>query len=67
MTVSDNTIQAEQLGSFFKNMGRISAKAGKKLATNVLKKQAELWKLLQTFLPQLQLETLKQHYHHYLK
>ena len=38
MTVSDNTIKAEGLGSFFKNLGKISAKAGKKLATNVLKK-----------------------------
>ena len=37
MIVSDNTIQAEGLGSFFKNLGRISAKAGKKVATNVLK------------------------------
>ena len=37
MIVSNNTIQAEGLGSFFKNLGRISAKAGKKLATNVLK------------------------------
>ena len=39
MTVSDNTIKAEGLGSFFKNLGKISAKAGKKLATNVLKNQ----------------------------
>ena len=37
MIVSDNTIQAEGLSSFIKNSGRISAKAGKKLATNVLK------------------------------
>ena len=37
MIVSDNTIQAEELGSFFKNLGKISAKASKKLATNVLK------------------------------
>ena len=37
MIVSDNTIQAEGLGGFFKNLGRISAKAGKKLATNVSK------------------------------
>ena len=35
--VSDNTIKAEGLGSFFKNLGKISSKAGKKLATNVLK------------------------------
>ena len=37
MTVSDNTIQAEGLDSFFKKFGRISAKASKKLATNALK------------------------------
>ena len=37
MTVSDYTIKAEGLGSFFKNFGKVSAKAGKKLATNVLK------------------------------
>ena len=36
-TVSNNTIQAEGLSSFFRNLGRMSAKAGKKLATNVLK------------------------------
>ena len=35
MIVSDNTIQAEGLGDFFKNLGKISAKAGKKLAKNV--------------------------------
>ena len=36
MTVSDNTIKAEGLGSFFENLGKISAKAGKKLAKNVI-------------------------------
>ena len=36
MIVSDSVIQAEDLGSFFKNLGKISAKAGKKLAKNVL-------------------------------
>ena len=30
MIVSDNVIQAEGLGNFFKNLGKISAKAGKK-------------------------------------
>ena len=30
MTVSDNTIQAEGLGSFFKNLGKISANGVKK-------------------------------------
>ena len=36
MTVFDNTIKAEGLGSFFKILGKISAKAGKKLAKNVI-------------------------------
>ena len=40
MNVSDNTIKAEGLGSFFKKLGKISAKAGKKLATNALKNPA---------------------------
>ena len=37
MTVIDNTIKAEGLSSFFKNFGKFSAKAGKKIAANVLK------------------------------
>ena len=36
MTFSDNTIIAEGLGSFFKKLGKISSKAGKKLAKNVI-------------------------------
>ena len=42
MTVSDNTIKAEGLGSFFKNLGKISAEASKKLSTNPLKNPARL-------------------------
>ena len=45
MTVSDSTIKAEGLSSFFKNLGKISAKAGKKLATNVLKNPARALKI----------------------
>ena len=37
MIVSDNTIQAEGLGNFFKNLGKVSSRAAKKLATNALK------------------------------
>ena len=37
MTVSDNTIKAEGLGDFFRNLGKVSSKAAKKLATNALK------------------------------
>ena len=40
MNVSDTTKKAEGLGSFFKNLGKISAKAGKKLGTKVLKNPA---------------------------
>ena len=36
MIVSDNTIQAEGLGDFFKKLGKVSGKAVKKLATNTL-------------------------------
>ena len=36
MIVTDNTIKAEGLSSFFKKLGKIFAKAGKKLAKNVL-------------------------------
>ena len=36
MTLSDKTIQAEGLGSFFEILGNVSAKAGKKIATIVL-------------------------------
>ena len=36
MTVSDKTIKAEGLSSFFENLGKISSKAGKKLPKNVL-------------------------------
>ena len=42
MTVSDNTIKAEALDSFFKNMRKISAKAVKKLATNSLKNPSRI-------------------------
>ena len=37
MTVSDNKIKAEGLGDFLKNLGKVSSKAAKKIATNALK------------------------------
>ena len=37
MTVSDNTIEAEGLSDFFKDLGKSSVEVGKKLAKNVLK------------------------------
>ena len=37
MIASDNTIQAEGLGDFFKKLGKVSSKAAKKLARNALK------------------------------
>ena len=40
MTVRDNTTKTEGLGSFFKNLRKISAKAGNKRATNAFKNPA---------------------------
>ena len=40
MTASDNTKKAEGLGSFFRILWKISAKTGKKIATNALKNPA---------------------------
>ena len=37
MIVIDNTIQAEGLGDFFENLGKVSSKAAKKLAKNAIK------------------------------
>ena len=42
MIVSDNVIQAEGLGDFFKNLGKASSKAAKKLANNALKNPSRL-------------------------
>ena len=36
MTFSDNTIKAEDLGDFFKNLGKKGLKVSKKMAKNVL-------------------------------
>ena len=64
MTVSDNTILAEALGDFFKNLGKKGLNE-KKLAQNVLKTQVKPGILQQTMLVQLLLETLKQLYQRY--
>ena len=40
MIVSDNVIQAEGLGDFFRSLGKVSSRAAKKLATNALKNPA---------------------------
>ena len=37
MIVSDNVIQAEGLGYFFKKLGKVSSRAAKKLSSNALK------------------------------
>ena len=40
MIISDNIIQAEGLGDFFKNLGNVSGKAAKKLARIAIKNPA---------------------------
>ena len=42
MIVSDNTIQTEGLGDFFKNLGKVSSKAAKKIARNALKNPSRI-------------------------
>ena len=64
MTVSDNTIKAEGLGSFFKNLGKISSKAGKKLATNVLKNPGAALEIRANIATAAATKTQKQHYQH---
>ena len=67
MTVSDNTIQAEGLGDFFKNLGKKGPNVSKKMAKNVLKILETLWKMQQTLGLHLELRVQKQLYHRYLK
>ena len=45
MIVSDNVIQAEGFSDFFKNLGKVSPRAAKKLATNALKNPARFLKI----------------------
>ena len=54
MTVSDITIKAEGLGSSFKSLGKNSAKACKKLATNASKNQLDFLKSVLKLLARLQ-------------
>ena len=67
MKVSDNTIQAEGLSSFFKNLWKISAKSGKKLPTNVLKKPGRALEMTSDIAIAAATKNLKQLYQHYLK
>ena len=45
MIVSDNTIQAEGLGEFFKKLGKVSSSAAKKLSTNALKNPSRFFEI----------------------
>ena len=65
--VSDITIQAERLGSFIKNLGRISAKAGKKLTTILWKNPGRALEVTSNIANAEQLKAQKQFCHHYLK
>ena len=59
MIVSDNTIQAEGLGDFFKNLGKKGLKYQKRWQKMFLKILVELWILQRTLLQQQLLEILK--------
>ena len=49
MTFSDTNFQAEGLGGSLKTLGRNSAKAGEKLATNVLKNPGRALEITSNF------------------
>ena len=67
MIVNVNMIESEGSGGFFKSLGRVSAEAGEKIATNVLKIQVKLWNFFHILLLQPQLKSQKQLCHHYPK
>ena len=58
MIVSDNTIQVECSGDFFKSLGKTGFDASRETAKIVLETGNELWILLQLLLVQLLPETL---------
>ena len=68
MTVSDNTIQAEDLGDFFKDLGQkrlnASNQPSKKRYQKILE---ELCKLVLISVVHLHVENLRQLYHHFLE
>ena len=66
MTVSNNTIQAEGICSCFEKMETISAKTGKKLATNVLNKPGRALEITSNIATAAATKSSKA-CHHYLK
>ena len=67
MTVSDNTIVAENLGDFLKNLGKKGPNATKEMAKKRNKNHEELLELERTLGLPLHIEAIKQVFHHYLK
>ena len=65
MSVSDNTIQAEDLGEFSKKLGKKGLSISKKMAKKVLKTLHDPWILQQTLVQQQLLEILKMSCQHY--
>ena len=49
MTVSDNTIKAESLGDFFKNLGTKGFNVSKKMEKNVIKNPSRALDITATF------------------
>ena len=67
VTVRYNTIQVDGLNNFFLNLGKVSDRAGKKLATNVSRKPGRALEITSNIVTMSQLKTLKQLYQHYPK
>ena len=65
MVVSDNVIQAENLGDFFKNLGKKGLNVSKKMAENVLSNPGRALDLSAKIAQQVFLKFLKRLYQHY--
>ena len=64
MTFSDNTLQAEGLGDFFKSLGKKRLNIKKKTVKKFKNVPDEIWKSEQPLALQLRSEIQKRLYHH---
>ena len=67
MDVSDNTILAERLGDFIKNLGKKGLDVSTQMARKVLKNPGRAWDTTANILQQLQVEILKRYYQRHLR
>ena len=67
MIVSDNTVQAESLRKFFKNLGKKGINVPRKVAKNVMKNPGRAYETEANVGSTFASRSRKRFYHHYLK